>query len=145
MINVKDILYKKGTDFWSVEPQSTVFEALQLMADKNIGSVLVVENNKLIGMFSERDYARKIVLHGLNSKNSAVGNFMSTEIISVKPETSIENCMALMTSRHIRHLPVLEHDNIIGVISIGDVVNAIIQEQHITIKDLESYIYGGRY
>ncbi len=145
MINVKDILNKKEKIFWSVSPQSTIFEALELMAEKNIGSVLVLEDNKLVGLFSERDYARKIVLHGLSSKNSTVGNFMSTEIISVKLETSIENCMALMSERHIRHLPVLEDDKVHGVISIGDVVNAVIQEQHITIKDLESYIYGGRY
>jgi len=145
MINVKDILNKKENVFWSVTPSSTVFEALEIMADKNIGSVLVIDNSQLVGMFSERDYARKIVLHGLSSKNSQVGQFMSTEIISVKLDTSIENCMALMTSRHIRHLPVLDNDTILGVISIGDVVNAVIQEQHFTIKDLESYIYGGRY
>jgi CBS domain-containing protein len=144
MIKVKEILNKKGHDFWSVKPDNTIFEALQKMAEKDVGAIMVVENNKLQGIFSERDYARKIVLHGLASKNTKVGDYMTKEVIYVHPGTSINDCMALMTSKRIRHLPVLENDAILGVISIGDVVNTIIQQQHITIQDLENYIYGGR-
>jgi len=144
MIKVKEILDGKGHSYYHVKPDNTVFEALQAMADKDIGAVMVIENNKLMGIFSERDYARKIVLHGLASKNTKVGDFMTKELIYVHPDTSIYDCMALMTSRRIRHLPVLEQDKIEGVISIGDVVNYIIHQQNVTIKDLENYIYGGR-
>jgi len=144
MIKVKEILDGKGHSYYHVKPDNTVFEALQAMADKDIGAVMVIENNKLMGIFSERDYARKIVLHGLASKNTKVGDFMTKELIYVHPDTSIYDCMALMTSKRIRHLPVLEQDKIEGVISIGDVVNYIIHQQNVTIKDLENYIYGGR-
>ncbi len=145
MIKVKDILDKKGHQFWFISPDNTVFEALEMMAAKDVGAVMVVDQNKLVGMFSERDYSRKIVLHGLTSKNSRVGDFMSKEVIGVHPESTIDDCMALMTSKRIRHLPVLEQDTIMGLISIGDLVNSIIQDQHIIIKDLENYIYGGRF
>ena len=114
------------------------------MAEKDVGAIMVIDNSKLLGIFSERDYARNVVLHGFASKNSKVGDFMTKEIIYVHPHTSIYDCMALMTSKHIRHLPVLEDDKIEGVISIGDVVNYIIHQQNVTIKDLENYIYGGR-
>jgi CBS domain-containing protein len=145
MIKVKDILNRKGHQFWFVSPGNTVFEALELMAQKDVGAVLVIDKNRLVGVFSERDYSRKIVLHGLTSKNSLVGDFMSKEVIGVNPESSIDDCMALMTAKRVRHLPVLEKDTIVGLISIGDVVNFIIQDQNIIIKDLENYIYGGRY
>lgn len=144
MIKVKEILDSKGNSFYYVKPENTVFEALEKMAEKDIGAVLVIENNKLAGIFSERDYARKIILHGLTSKNSKVGDFMSKEVIYVHSFTSIYDCMALMTSKRIRHLPVVDEDKILGVISIGDVVNYIIHQQNVTIKDLENYIYGGR-
>jgi signal-transduction protein with cAMP-binding, CBS, and nucleotidyltransferase domain len=144
MTKVKDILEKKGNNFWAVRPDNTVFEALEKMAEKEIGCVMVVENDTLSGIFSERDYARKIVLHGFASKNSMVGDFMTKDIIYVQPNTDIYSCMALMTSKRVRHLPVLENNKILGVISIGDVVNAVIQQQHITIQDLENYIYGGK-
>ena len=144
MIKVKEILNKKGGQFWSVTPENSIFEALQLMADKDVGSVLVMNDNKLAGIFSERDYARKIVLRGLASKNTKVGDFMTKEVICVQPDTEINDCMAIMTNRHIRHLPVREAESILGVISIGDVVNAYILQQHVTISDLENYIYGGR-
>ena len=144
MIKVKDILNSKGQAHWHVKPDNTVFEALEKMAEKEIGAILVVDNEKLVGIFSERDYARKIVLHGFASKSSKVGDFMSKAVIYVNPDTDIYDCMALMTSKHIRHLPVLENDELKGVVSIGDVVNQIIQQQNVTIKDLENYIYGGR-
>ena len=144
MTKVKEILDAKGHAFWHVRPENTVFEALEKMAEKDVGAVLVIDNNKLLGIFSERDYARKIVLHGFASKNSRVGDFMSKELVYVTPDTNIYDCMALMTNKRVRHIPVLEQDNIEGLISIGDVVNYIIHQQNITIKDLENYIYGGR-
>ena len=144
MSKVKEVLDKKGHQYFYMKPENTVYEALQTMANKDVGAVMVVENNKLVGMFTERDYARKIVLHGLASKNTRVGDFMTRELFSVHSETSIYDCMAIMTSKHIRHLPVVDDDKIIGLISIGDVVNSVIQQQNITIKDLESYIYGFR-
>jgi CBS domain-containing protein len=144
MSNVKEVLDKKGYEFYCLHPENTVYEALQIMAEKNTGSVMIVENNKLVGMFTERDYARKIVLHGLASKNSLIGDFMTRELFSVHSETSINDCMAIMTSKHIRHLPVVDADRIVGLISIGDVVNSVIHQQNIIINDLESYIYGFR-
>ena len=145
MIKVKDILDKKGRQFFFVSPDNTVYEALEMMASKDVGALMVVNNDRLVGMLSERDYSRKIILRGLSSKSSKVGDLMSKEVIGVNPESTIDDCMALMTGKRIRHLPVLEKDRIMGLISIGDVVNAIIQDQHIIIKDLENYIYGGRF
>lgn len=144
MIKVRDILTHKGKDFWYVSPDNTIYEALQLMAEKDIGAVLVIYNHKLVGIFSERDYARKIALKGLASKTSNVGDFMTKEVVYVSTDTNVSECMALMTRMHVRHLPVLENDKIAGLISIGDVVNAYIQQQNVTISDLENYIYGGR-
>lgn len=144
MIKVKDILDKKGHAFWAVTPGNTIFEALQKMAEKEVGSVMVMDGSKLVGIFSERDYARKIILHGFASKKSKVGDFMTKDLIFVNSDTDIYNCMALMTSKRVRHLPVIDNEQIAGVISIGDVVNAVIQQQHITIQDLENYIYGGK-
>ena len=146
MTTVKQILDDKGYEYFSVNPNATVFEALQIMADKNVGSLMVINNEgKLIGMFSERDYARKIVLHGISSKEAKLEDYMSTDLYTVNPESTVLDCMAVMTDRHIRHLPVLDHNKIIGIISIGDVVNTIIHEQHATIKDLEKYITASGY
>jgi CBS domain-containing protein len=114
------------------------------MADKNLGAVLVLEEGQLRGIFSERDYARKVILHGKSSKEISVREIMSSDVITVRPEQSIEECMALMTNNRVRHLPVLENEKLIGIISIGDAVKAIISEQEFTIKQLESYITGGR-
>src|SRR5208283_6241021 len=140
MSKVKEVLDKKGNQYFYVKPDHTVYEALQMMAEKDIGSVMVIDNHKLVGMFTERDYARKIVLHGLASKNTRVGDFMTKEVFSVHSSSSINDCMAIMTSQHIRHLPVVDDDQIVGLISIGDVVNSVIQQQNIIINDLESYI-----
>ncbi len=145
MIKVQDILDKKGSQFWFVAPNNTVYEALEMMASKDVGALMVVDNGRLVGMLSERDYSRKIILRGLSSKNSHVCDLMTKAVIGIKPDTTIDDCMALMTSKRIRHLPVLEKDKIMGLISIGDVVNSVIQDQHIIIKDLENYIYGGRF
>ena len=142
MESVNQVLQTKGHEIWSVTPEILVFDALKLMADKNVGALLVLEGDKLVGIFSERDYARKVILRGKASTDTPVREIMSLQVFYVRPEQTIEECMALMTDRHIRHLPVLENDNVVGVISIGDVVKAIISEQEFTIKQLENYITG---
>jgi len=142
MNSVSDILGKKGTDAWSVSPDATVFQALELMAQKEVGALLVVESNNLTGIISERDYARKVVLLGKTSKDLPVREIMSTRVIYVTPQHTIEDCMALMTDQRIRHLPVLDGYDIKGVISIGDVVKAIIHEKEFVIDQLVQYIKG---
>lgn len=144
MVKVREILNRKGFDYFFVQPGNTVFEALQKMAEKDVGAVIVVENDVLVGMFTERDYARKIILHGYTSKETKVGDFMTKEVYNVHPDTNIHDCMTIMTQKRIRHLPVVDQQKIIGIISIGDVVNYIIHQQDTTIKDLENYIYGGK-
>jgi len=119
-----------------------VFDALSLMAEKEVGALLVLEGEKLVGIISERDYARKVILLGKSSKSTAVREIMTAEVICVRPEQTIQECMALMTESHVRHLPVLENDRLSGVISIGDVVKAIISEQEFMIEQLERYIVG---
>ena len=146
MTTVKLILDTKGYDFFSINPDATVFEALGIMADKNIGALMVIDNDgKLIGMFSERDYARKIILHGVKSKEASIEDYMSTELHTVNPETSVLGCMAVMTDKKVRHVPVLDHNKLVGIISIGDVVNTIIEDQKATIQDLEKYITASGY
>jgi len=144
MTTVRSILQSKGSDIWSTTPDTMVFDALKIMAEKNIGALLVIEGDRLVGIFSERDYARKIALKGETSHNTAVRNVMTTDVFSVTPDQSIENCMALMTDNHIRHLPVLENNKLVGMISIGDVVKALIPQHEDTIKQLENYITGKR-
>jgi len=121
-----------------------VFDALQLMADKNVGALLVLDGEKIAGIFSERDYARKIILKGKASKDTPVAEIMTAEVTTLRPEQSVEECMGLMTDKRIRHLPVLDGEKLVGLISIGDVVKAIISEREFIIKQLESYITGGR-
>ncbi len=142
MYLVKDILSEKGYDVHKVEPEATVYEALKKMAGKNIGALLVVKNDQVVGVFSERDYARKIILRGKSSKDSSVGELLSERIFYVKPLTSTTECMQIMTDHRVRHLPVLDNDKIIGIVSIGDIVSKIIQSQKNTIKQLEDYILG---
>ena len=142
MITVQQILQKKGGEVWTIGPQVTVFDALKLMAEKEIGALLVVETGKVVGIFSERDYARKVILKGRSSKDTPVRKIMTERVITVDPNTTVEVCMGLMTDRHIRHLPVIEDDRLIGVISIGDVVKVIITEQTYLIEHLENYIAG---
>ena len=144
MITVRHILEGKGGQVWSVEPDTTVYDALKLMAEKNLGAVLVLQQDKLVGIFSERDYARKIILKGKSSKETTVDEIMTPDVVTVEARNSIEECMAMMTGKRIRHLPVVEAEKIVGVISIGDIVKAIISEQEYTIKQLESYITGTR-
>jgi CBS domain-containing protein len=144
MTSVRNLLQLKGNEVWSITPDTLVFDALKVMAEKNVGALLVVEGVNLIGIFSERDYARKIVLKGESSHKVMIKEVMTSGVVSVRPEQSIEECMALMTSKHVRHLPVLENNKLIGLISIGDVVKAIISDKEYTIKQLENYITGSR-
>lgn len=139
---VSDLLAVKGSQVWSVPADTTVFDALRLMAEKNVGAVLVMQGDKLVGIFSERDYARKVILHGKSSREILVNEIMTPEVAHVSPGQSVHECMELMTHKHIRHLPVLEENVLRGVISIGDVVKAIISDQEFMIGQLESYIAG---
>ena len=142
MITVRRLLEKKGSDIWSIPPHATVFEALGLMAEKNVGAVLVIEDEVLVGIISERDYARKIILKGKTSMDTLVWEIMTPTVVYVNPDQTIEECMTLMTEKRIRHLPVLEAEQLIGVISIGDVVKELISEQEFVIEQLVGYISG---
>ena len=144
MKTVNEILQKKGAEVWSVGPGDSIFKALELMREKNVGAVLVVESDILLGIFSERDYARKVVLEGKASKSTAVRDAMTTKVAYVRPHQTVEECMALMTDKRIRHLPVFDGESLIGVISIGDVVRLKISEQEFIIEQLENYITGYR-
>ncbi|MCX7987549.1 MAG: CBS domain-containing protein [Bacteroidales bacterium] len=143
MINVNDILKEKGNQFYAVSPSAYVIDALRLMAEKNIGAVLVMNEDNLVGIFSERDYARKVELLGKSSLNIPVSEIMSEDVITVSKETSLNECMQIMTDKHFRHLPVIEEGKVIGVVSIGDIVSRIIREQSNTIQQLENYIIRG--
>jgi CBS domain-containing protein len=145
MTTVNQILRGKGKHVWSVAPHATVFEALTLMADKNVGAVLVVDAGCLVGILSERDYARKVILHGRSSRDTPVREIMTERVVCVRADATDEECMALMTAKRVRHLPVVEDDRVLGVISIGDVVKSIISEQQFVIEQLEHYISGGSY
>ncbi len=136
---VRDMLRDKS-NVYSVGPSDTVYDALRLMADKNIGAVVVRSDQKIDGIFSERDYARKVILLGKTSRETLVSEIMTTRVISVPPEWTAHQCMALMTEKRIRHLPVMEQGRLIGVISIGDVVRAVVDDQQFTINSLERYI-----
>jgi len=143
MITVRQLLRGKGHDVWHIAPDASVYDALMLMAIKEIGSLLVIDGEKLVGIISERDYARKVVLKEKTSMDTPVKEIMTQEVISLRPEQTIQECMALMTDKRIRHLPVLENDRLVGIISIGDVVKAIISQQEFMIEQLERYIEGG--
>lgn len=140
MKRVREILEVKGHDVWSVEPEVSVFDAIRLMAEKAVGALLVIQDGKLVGIISERDYARKVILQGRSSKTTPVSKIMTRRVIYAQPEQNIEECMALMTEKRIRHLPVLDQDQLVGVISIGDLVKSIIVEQKFIIEQLEKYI-----
>jgi CBS domain-containing protein len=139
---IHEILAQKGSAIWCVSPEATVFEAIQIMADKNIGALLVTSQNKLIGILTERDYTRKVALRGKASKQTKVKEILSGEVINVTPEHTIEECMRLMTAHRVRHLPVLNGPEILGIVSIGDLVNWTISAQNRTIDQLRTYITG---
>ena len=142
MKTVAQLLRAKPHSILSVAPDTAVFRALQLMAENNVGALLVLDGSTLVGIFSERDYARKVILVGKSSKETQVREIMSSHVLYVRPQQTIEDCMALMTDKHVRHLPVLEEHRVIGVISIGDVVKSIISEQEFMIEQLQNYISG---
>ena len=139
------ILKNKTTGLWSITPEATVFEAIKIMADKNIGALLVTADEKLVGIISERDYTRKVALKGKSSKETAVREIISTPVITASPAHSVEECLRLMTDHRVRHLPVLDGERILGVISIGDLVNWVISAQDVAIKQMENYIAGNYY
>ncbi len=141
---VKDILQEKGTQVYAISPDAKVYEALQMMADKNVGALMVIEEDTAVGLISERDYARKIVLKGRFSKDVPVREIMSVNIIRVGPDDDVEYCMELMTDKRVRHLPVFDNDQLLGIISIGDIVNTIIEHKEEIIEQLENYIKGKR-
>ena len=143
MYTVRQLLQTKGNEVWSVAPQTTVYQVLELMADKNVGALVVVAGRKVVGIFTERDYARKVILKGKDSKTVAVGELMTKNVLYVGPDETIDKCMALMTDKHTRHLPVLEKGQLVGLVSIGDVVKSVISDQQFTIQELERYIVGG--
>jgi CBS domain-containing protein len=142
MKSVKQLLQGKSRGLCTIRPDAMVIDALKLMADKDIGALLVVDGEKLAGILSERDYARKVILHGKSSHDIRVREIMTERVICVQPSNTVEECMALMTEKHIRHLPVMENDRLIGVLSIGDLVKETIAEQQTVIKQLESYIHS---
>jgi CBS domain-containing protein len=142
-IPISALLHHKGSTVWHTSPEATVFDAIQLMADKNIGALPVMSGGRLVGIFTERDYTRKIALAGKTSKQTFVNEILSRDVITVAPDESVEECMRLMTEHRIRHLPVLQNDEMVGLISIGDLVNWIISMQDAAIAQMENYISGG--
>jgi CBS domain-containing protein len=144
MRTIRQVLETKGFEIYSITPGATVFDALREMADRNVGALLVLDGDNLVGLLSERDYARKVILKHKASKDTPVSEIMSREVVCVSPELKVDACMALMTDKRIRHLAVMADDRLVGVVSIGDVVNAIIEHQKFTIKELDHYITGRR-
>jgi len=142
MKTVQHVLEMKGSAVHTVSPQTSVFDALRVMAQHDVGALVVIEGGRLVGILSERDYARKVVLLGRVSRETPVREIMTPEVVRVSPQDGVEACMALMTQRRIRHLPVLEGDRLAGIVSIGDVVKSIIGEQQFTIEQLQRYIQG---
>jgi CBS domain-containing protein len=142
---IRDLLRYKSGDVWTISPKATVYEALELMADKNIGALPVVEDGRLVGIFSERDYARKCILMGRHSRETLVSELMSSPVVTINADYTIEQCLSMMTERQFRHLPVVEADQLTGIVSIGDIGKWVISEQRSTIHDLEGYITGNSY
>ena len=139
---VKELLAEKGDEVWSTSPDTSVFDALQFMSDKGVGALVIIDDQEVVGVFSERDYARKGILDEKSSRDLPVKEIMTRRVVFVKPEYTTDECMALMTDKHIRHLPVVVDGKLVGIISIGDVVKAIISQQEVVIEQLENYITG---
>lgn len=143
MTTVETLLKSKGTDIWSIAPQATVYKALQKMKVKEAGALVVIEATKMVGIFTERDYARKLVLQGKFSRETAVSELMTRDVLTVTPMNTVQDCMVMMTAKRVRHLPVLDGEQLMGIVTIGDVVKQVISEQASAIKQLEQYIAGG--
>jgi CBS domain-containing protein len=139
---VHDVLKRKGQNVWSIAPDASVYRAIEIMAEKRVGALLVMTGDQLVGIISERDYARKVVLKGRSSKETRIEEIMSSPVIAVDPKRSVDECMKVITDERVRHLPVIENEKVIGVVSIGDLVNWIISAQDHTIKQLQNYISG---
>lgn len=144
MTLVTHVLNTKGRKVHVISPNALVFDALRMMADNNVGSLVVMEGDKLVGIITERHYARQIALMGRTSSETSVADIMSTRVACVRPDHSVEECMAIMTKRGVRHLPVLEGGRVVGIVSIGDMVNSVISDQQFVIEQLEQFIHGGR-
>jgi CBS domain-containing protein len=142
MTTVRHLLDRKGRDVYAVKSEDPVLSAIQVMAERHIGALLVMKGDELLGIVSERDYARKVILKGRSSSDTPVSQIMSSPVITVRPDQTIDECMRIVTERRIRHLPVLEDRRVVGVISIGDLVKTVIEEQQHTIEQLESYIHS---
>jgi len=142
MDTIRHILQIKGNDVWSTTPRTTVFDALRMMADKNVGALLVMDGERVVGIFSERDYARKIVLQGRSSKETLVSEIMTSKLFTIHPDQTVEEAMEMMTNKRVRHLPVMEGDQLMGMISIGDVLREVIYVQLRNIRDLEDKVLG---
>lgn len=141
-MTVKNLLEQKGQNVWTISPDATVFDALAIMAEKDIGSLVVMDGEKLIGIVTERHYSRNVILKGKRSPTTLVRDIMDRDVVHVRPEQTVELCMALMTEKRVRHLPVLEGNNVIGIVSIGDLLKSIISKQKFVIDELEHYIHG---
>jgi len=144
MTTVKDVLDRKGRNVSSISPDASVFDALKMMADNNIASLVVLDDGKLVGIITERLYAREIILKGRTSPGTFVREIMSTRVIYARPDQSVQECMAVMTARNVRHLPVLEDERLVGIVSIGDMVKSVVGDQTFIIEQLEHYIHGDR-
>ncbi len=142
MKSVHDILKHKGNEVWSVSPEDTIFDSLKVMAEKEVGALLVLNGDKLVGIVTERDYARRVILEGKSSQGSSVSEIMTSQVLCVSPKQTVDECMALMTDKRARHLPVLDDDKVVGIVSIGDLVKATIDEQQVLIDHLQNYISG---
>ncbi len=138
---VSQILKTKGDKIWSIAPQETAYKALQLMSEKDLGALVVIDKGKVVGVFTERDYARKVILKGKTSKTTAVSELMTKKVLYVDPGTLVEDCMALMTEKRVRHLPVMEKKKLVGLVTVGDVVRQLIADQEFKIQELERYIH----
>jgi len=140
--SVRSVLRNKGQTIWSVTPEASVYEAIEIMASKSVGALLVIGEGKLVGVISERDYARKVILQGKSSKQTRVGEIMASPVIVAAPESTVEDCLKIMTHHRIRHLPIVDHDQVAGIVSIGDLVKWIVSVQEETIHRLQDYITG---
>ena len=139
----RTLLEHKGREIWTIPPTATVYQAIQMMAEKNIGALPVLEGTKLVGIISERDYMRKVALHGKSSKETPVGDIMVKDLVTVGPDQTVSNCLEIITEHRIRHLPVVDGEELLGIVSIGDLVKWIIATQRMTIEQLNAYISGG--
>jgi CBS domain-containing protein len=143
MTTVRELLERKGGVVWTIAPSASVFEAIRIMAEKAVGALVVLEGSKLMGIISERDYARKVILQGRSSKDTSCREIMTGRVFYVAPERTLDECMALMSEKRIRHLPVIEGGSLVGIVSIGDCIKTIVSKQEFIIEQLENYIRGG--